>query len=187
MARTEAPLPQRIVIVGTTGAGKSHLARRIGARLGYPIVELDELHWLPGWRKRPEREFHDAVTRATEGPAWIVVGNYRATWPLTWPRAELVVWLDGGFLPLFSRLLRRSFRRAWTGAVVCNGNVETWRHLVGRDSILVWFIRTFAANRRRYGAILRDPGPWRGPRFVRLRSDREVEALLDGLTRRSAA
>lgn len=170
--------PRRIVVVGTTGTGKSGLARRLADRLGLPVVELDELHWLPGWHKRPEAEFLAAVARATAGERWIVVGNYRATWPLTWPRAELVVWVDGPFVRSLLRLLRRSIRRAWTRERVCNGNVETWRNLASRESIVLWFLRTFRRNRVRFAAMADRGAAGNGPPMRRLQSERDIDRLL---------
>ena len=40
----------RIVVVGTSGAGKTTLARRIAALLMLPHIELDAINWQPGWR-----------------------------------------------------------------------------------------------------------------------------------------
>ena len=47
----------RWVIVGTTGAGKTHLARQIGAAMAWPVVDLDELHWAEEWTPVPIDEF----------------------------------------------------------------------------------------------------------------------------------
>ena len=49
--RLEMP-PQRIVVVGCSGSGKSTMARELGRRLALPVVHLDVLHYLPGWRGR---------------------------------------------------------------------------------------------------------------------------------------
>jgi len=35
----------RIVVIGTSGAGKTTLARAIAARLSPPHVELDAINW----------------------------------------------------------------------------------------------------------------------------------------------
>ena len=42
---------KRILILGCGGAGKSTLARRLGAATGLPVVHLDGLYWQPGWLK----------------------------------------------------------------------------------------------------------------------------------------
>ena len=44
---------QRVAIIGTGGAGKSTLARRMGERLGIEVIHLDHLFWQPGWEPTP--------------------------------------------------------------------------------------------------------------------------------------
>ncbi len=44
---------QRISVIGTSGSGKTTVARRIAESLGFPHVELDALHWEPGWKEAP--------------------------------------------------------------------------------------------------------------------------------------
>ena len=39
----------RIVVVGTTGSGKTTVARQLAEHLGVLHVELDALNWDPGW------------------------------------------------------------------------------------------------------------------------------------------
>src|SRR5258708_33365397 len=64
--------PQRVIVAGTSGSGKTHLAARIGAALQIPHVEIDALHHGPGWAKRPEfeadvRRFAQSPQGGTEG------------------------------------------------------------------------------------------------------------------------
>jgi len=80
----------RIVVVGTSGAGKTTLAKNIAAALAIPHIELDALHWDPDWRglsvTDPD-EFIRRVAAATAGDAWVVDGNYGLVRALTWRRA----------------------------------------------------------------------------------------------------
>ena len=39
----------RIVVVGTSGAGKTTLARRIAGLFELPHIELDAINWQSGW------------------------------------------------------------------------------------------------------------------------------------------
>jgi adenylate kinase family enzyme len=40
---------KRIAVIGSPGAGKSTLARELGAALGLPVYHLDRLLWRPHW------------------------------------------------------------------------------------------------------------------------------------------
>jgi adenylate kinase family enzyme len=84
---------QRIVILGCAGSGKSTLARRLGRKLDLRVVHLDALYWLPGWTERPKDDFVSVVEQALSGDAWICEGGYSVTHPVSFPRAQLIVWL----------------------------------------------------------------------------------------------
>ncbi len=69
----------RIVVVGTSGAGKTTLARRIAALLELPHIELDAINWQSGWRdltRHDPEEFVRRVDEAIQAEAWVVDGNY---------------------------------------------------------------------------------------------------------------
>src|SRR6516225_379561 len=87
---------KRIVILGPCGAGKSTLARRIGERLGLPVVHLDRFFWNPGWVQTEEATFRARVEKAAEGDAWVMDGNYTNPAPINHrlSRAHAVIWLD---------------------------------------------------------------------------------------------
>lgn len=48
---------KRINVIGTSGSGKSTIARAIAERLDIPVYELDSLYWKPEWTETPDEEF----------------------------------------------------------------------------------------------------------------------------------
>lgn len=141
---------QRIMIIGTTGSGKSTLARELSRRLGLPLTELDNLHWLPGWIEREDADFRPLVEVATSGPRWIVEGGYSEVRDLTWGRADALIWLDYSFPRTAMQLLRRTWGRNLRGELCCNGNRESFLHTIGPDSILLWLLKSYWRNRRKF-------------------------------------
>jgi adenylate kinase family enzyme len=80
----------RIVVVGTSGAGKTTLARRIAIRLELPHIELDAINWQPGWydlSRRDPDEFVRRVAKAIQADAWVLDGNYSLVHDQVWRRA----------------------------------------------------------------------------------------------------
>lgn len=100
---------RRVIILGGAGSGKSTLARALGARLGLPVVHLDQLYFKPGWQPRPEPEFAQLVAEAAAADAWVIDGNYSRTRGPRLARADTLIWLD---LPLSVRLPRVIWRIA---------------------------------------------------------------------------
>ena len=170
---------RRIVVVGSSGAGKTALARRLAAALGVPHVELDALHFAEEWVEVPDEVFAARAEAATASGGWVVDGNYSAmTQRVVWPRATAVVWLDYPFRTCAWRLLRRTVARSWRREELWHGNRESWRmSFASRDSILLWLLRTFRRRRRELATAMRDPAHAH-LEFVRLRSPREAERWL---------
>lgn len=171
---------RRIIVIGTTGSGKSTLARAIAEKHGAPCTDLDDLHWLPGWKERPHEEFLRLADEATRGDSWVVAGNYTArVQPLIWPRADTLIWLDIPFWPNAGVLLKRTLRRALTKEEICNGNRESFvNQFFTRDSLLLWFLKSWGKNRRRYGDIFAHPQAYAQLQLIRLRSYAESAAFI---------
>ncbi|MBD1866232.1 AAA family ATPase [Cyanobacteria bacterium FACHB-471] len=149
---------QRISVVGTTGSGKTTLARRIAQQLQVPHVELDALHWEPGWTEASDQVFRDRATEALAGDRWVVDGNYSKARDLVWSRADTVVFLDYPFWLVMNRLLQRTVRRSLKQEELWNGNRENvWLSFFSQNSILLWLLQTYQRNRKKYPALFQQP------------------------------
>jgi adenylate kinase family enzyme len=161
-----------VVVVGTTGSGKTTLAGELARRLSLLHVELDALHWGPNWTEAPLELFRERVEVATEAPRWVVDGNYSKLRNLVWRRAELLVWLDYALPVVMGRLIRRTVRRCATQEQLWSGNRERLRdHLLTRESLLLFAVQTHRSRRRRFAAQLQEP-EYGHLEVVRLRSPR---------------
>ena len=89
-----AELPDRVLVYGVTGSGKSTAALAIGARTGHPVTLVDELTWLPGWVPVDGEAQRELVSEVVAGERWLLDSAYGAWLDLVLPRAELVVGLD---------------------------------------------------------------------------------------------
>jgi adenylate kinase family enzyme len=98
---------KRIVVIGSTGAGKTTLASSLAALLQIPHIELDALHWQPGWVANSKEDFIRQAELATRAAAWVVDGNYSKAQHVIWPRADTLIWLDYPLLLILRRLLAR--------------------------------------------------------------------------------
>lgn len=135
---------RRVSVIGNTGSGKSTVARALAAALSAPYVELDALHWGPGWSEPGADEFRARVAPVVEGDAWVVDGMYwRKIAGLVLNRADTVVWIDPPWPVTFVRLVRRSLSRMVRKTVLYNGNRESFRQtFLSRESLLLFSIRT---------------------------------------------
>jgi adenylate kinase family enzyme len=142
---------KRIVIIGTSCSGKSHLAKLLSSKLSIPHVELDQLHWGPNWKERPRDEFARRVKESTSGDSWVVDGNYSMVRDFVWPRATTIIWLNYSFPLVLYRSVRRSITRILSKEALFSGNVETFKQaFLSKDSIILWVVKTHHKKRKKY-------------------------------------
>ena len=177
--RSEPDLPpvlppgiRRVLVAGSTGAGKSTAARALAAALDLPHVEMDALWHGPGWT--PREQFADDVAAMLATGRWVTEYQYRTVKADLLADAQAVVWLDHPFPLVAGRLVRRSLFRAVTRRPLYNGNVEQAASWVRASHPLrIVFSREFGVKRRRTAHELAEAAA-RGVTVVRLRGARQA-------------
>jgi adenylate kinase family enzyme len=171
----------RISVVGVTGSGKTTTAARLSSIMGIPHVEIDSIHWLPGWQEMDLEPFRDAVARAASGPTWVIDGNYSKVRDLIWDKATTLVWLDYALPVTLWQLLKRTIHRTHSKEILWNTNRETWRGaFFSRDSLFIWAFKSYPKHRKQYPLLVADPR-YAHLQVIRLRTPRQTTAWLTWL------
>lgn len=122
----QGPELKRILILGTSGAGKTTLAARLSAQLGLPHIASDPFYWERGWRPAPADAVRQRLSDATAGDQWVLDGNCVTDRDIVWARADTAVWLDYSRALVMRRVTVRNLRWAASGKAVWSGNRMTW-------------------------------------------------------------
>ena len=86
---------KKVMVIGSGGAGKSVLSRRLAELTGLPVIHLDREYWGPGWQPmQPEERWEARVRELVSGERWILDGNFGGTMHIRLAAADTVVFLD---------------------------------------------------------------------------------------------
>ena len=143
--------PQKILVAGTSGAGKTTLAGRIGRLLEIEHTELDSLFHGPDWI--PLDSFETEVRRFSSEPTWVTEWQYGAVRRLLAERADLMLWLDLPRRTVMRQVITRTVRRRLQREVLWNRNMEPPLHtiLFDPDHVVRWGLAKRWTQRRANG------------------------------------
>jgi adenylate kinase family enzyme len=174
----------RIVVVGTSGAGKTTLARHIASQLALQHIELDAINWQPGWQDLTRHDpalFCHRVGNAVRAERWVVDGNYGPVRDLVWQRATHLVWLDYDRSVVMRRVIGRSLVRVVMRTELWSGNRERWRNFLRPSHPIRWAWSTWRRRRQETEERLMRP-EYAALIVLRLRRPSEAAGVLGQLT-----
>ena len=98
---------QRVLVIGSPGAGKSTFVRRLAASTGLPSIHLDAEYHLPGWVEPDETEWRARLKQLVAGERWIMDGNYGGSMDFRLAHADTAILLDYPSWLCLWRVVRR--------------------------------------------------------------------------------
>lgn len=164
---------ERVLVIGSPGAGKSTFARALAQLTSLPLIHLDAEYHLPGWIERDEAEWSEKLDCLLAADRWIIDGNYGGSMDRRLARADTAILLDYPTALCLWRLFRR--------VITLNGQVRP-DAAPGCPERFDWEFVRYVANFRRdknpmlQQRLTRFPG-----RVIRFARPAEAQVFLDRL------
>ena len=98
---------EKVVIIGSAGAGKSTLARKLGSKLNIKVVHLDRVFWQRGWKEKPRGTRIDILQDLVREKRWIIEGSYLSSSRARLNAADTIIFLDIPPLLCLWRIIKR--------------------------------------------------------------------------------
>lgn len=84
----------KIVVIGSSGAGKSIFARKLGELLNIKVVHLDRVFWKRDWKEKPRDDRVDILQQLVAEQQWIIEGSYLSSSDARLNAADTIIFLD---------------------------------------------------------------------------------------------
>ena len=101
---------KRILVIGSCGAGKSTLSKKLNSILSLPVIHLDVHYHKPNWQEPTKEEWEIILKKLVRKPKWIMDGNYSDSFDIRIPRADTIIYLDYGSISCLYRVLKRNIK-----------------------------------------------------------------------------
>src|SRR2546421_9380760 len=98
---------EKVVIIGSAGAGKSNIARKLGSKLNIKVVHLDRVFWQRGWKEKPRGTRIDILQDLVREKRWIIEGTYLSSSQARLNAADTIIFLDIPPLLCLWRIIKR--------------------------------------------------------------------------------
>lgn len=101
--------PQKIMIIGKPGSGKSTFAHSLKGKLGLPLFHMDKFFFTANWVERNYDEFLSIQQDIVAHPSWIIDGNAIKSFELRYREADLCLYFNFPRWLCYWRLIKRLF------------------------------------------------------------------------------
>lgn len=99
----------KIVIIGSPGAGKSTFAQALGKILDIEVLHLDRYFWSPNWKKYPRQTRITIQQELVGKDRWIIEGTYLGSSDDRLNAADTIIFLDTPWYVCLRQVFQRHF------------------------------------------------------------------------------
>lgn len=98
----------KVSVIGYSGSGKSTLAKKLSEISDVPLLYLDKVRFLPGWKERPEQECIEIIENFLKNNEWVIDGNYNNwLYDRRMKESDLIIFMNLSRIRCFIGALKR--------------------------------------------------------------------------------
>lgn len=100
--------PKKILILGNGASGKTTLAKTLSTHLNIPLLHLDSVYWINGWKHNDRSFFSKSVNNFLNKEKWVIEGTPMFEIEKRISAADTIIFLDFKPITCLKRALTRS-------------------------------------------------------------------------------
>ena len=101
---------KKIIVIGSSGAGKTYFSRRLGEHLAIDVIHIDQEYWRAGWEEPSKDEWKATLENLLKRDSWIIDGNFGSTIEMRLSACDTAIFLDIRRTLCIWRVIRRTLR-----------------------------------------------------------------------------
>lgn len=101
---------ERVMVIGSNGAGKSTFSYELSSKTELPLIHIDKIYWRNHWEVTSREEFERMVLSEAQKPYWIIEGNNIRSLNQRLQYADTVIWFEFPPIVCVINILKREFK-----------------------------------------------------------------------------
>ncbi len=100
----------RILVLGSPGAGKTYFSNRLSEKLQIKVIHLDDYYWKSNWIACADKEWNEILEQLLEEQSYIMEGNYVESLEKRIKYVDLIIYIDTSLLESLKGYTRRMLK-----------------------------------------------------------------------------
>lgn len=101
---------KKIILLGSSGAGKSTFAKKLSNKINIEVFHLDKLLWKSNWEVTDKNYQIQVQEKIIEKDSWIIDGNYSGTLNMRIDASDTIIFFDINRWICIYHVIKRYFK-----------------------------------------------------------------------------